>query len=60
MSPSPLKTRGPGRRLGSQSGNAMYRHSVNKHASAKSFRNKVGTTKRINVAPPPMRGGFRL
>lgn len=38
----------------------MHRRHVNKHHSAKSFRRQVGKTKSINVAPPPMRGGFRL
>ncbi|WNK14152.1 MAG: hypothetical protein [Microvirus sp.] len=36
------------------------RHNVNKHAAAKAFRHKTQTTKKINVAPPPMRGGWRL
>lgn len=36
------------------------RHNVNKAASARSFRSKTQSTKRINVAPPPMRGGWRL
>lgn len=36
------------------------RKSVDKTKSAKSFRQKAATTKRINVAPPPMRGGWRL
>lgn len=38
----------------------MKRHSVNKHAAARGFRNAVQHTKRINVAPKPMRGGFRI
>lgn len=36
------------------------RHSVNKQSSARNFRNKSGRTKSANVAPPPMRGGYRL
>lgn len=38
----------------------MKRKSVSKGASASRFRNAVGRTKRINVAPVPMRGGIRL
>lgn len=38
----------------------MKRYPVSKGHSAKSFRRNVGRTKQINVAPPPMRGGFRL
>jgi len=33
---------------------------VNKGRSAKRFKKTVGKTKRINIAPPPMRGGIRL
>jgi len=36
------------------------RKPVNKTESAKSFRQKSTRTKAINVAPPPMRGGWRL
>lgn len=38
----------------------MKRQSVNKSKSAKNFRAKSGKTKAANVAPPPMRGGYRL
>lgn len=38
----------------------MRRFSVNKGKSARKFRSNVGRTKRINVAPPPMRGGYRI
>ena len=38
----------------------MKRRPVSKRGSARSFRKKVGRTKRMNVAPPPMRGGFRI
>lgn len=36
------------------------RYRVNKSASASRFRSNVGRTKGINLAPPPMRGGFRI
>jgi len=36
------------------------RRPVNKSSSSREFRNKGRTTKAANVAPPPMRGGFRL
>lgn len=38
----------------------MRRKFVNKSRSARKFRSHVGRTKRMNVAPPPMRGGFRI
>lgn len=38
----------------------MRRFAVNKGRSARKFRSKIGRTKRVNVAPPPMRGGFRI
>jgi len=38
----------------------MRRYAVNKGRSARRFRRQIGRTKRINVAPPPMRGGFRI
>lgn len=38
----------------------MPRFNVNKSKSARKFRNNTKSTKRINVAPPPMRGGIRL
>lgn len=38
----------------------MKRYGVNKGRSARKFRKSVSKTRRVNVAPPPMRGGFRL
>lgn len=38
----------------------VKRHAVNKHYSAKQFRNNVSRTKAPNMAPGPMRGGIRL
>lgn len=38
----------------------MKRAPVNKHDSARSFRRKTEKTARANVAPPPMRGGYRF
>lgn len=38
----------------------MRRQSVNKSKSAGTFRRHIKTTKSVNVAPPPMRGGYRL
>lgn len=38
----------------------MRRRYVNKSRSARKFRSHMNRTKRINVAPPPMRGGFRI
>jgi hypothetical protein len=38
----------------------MRRRSVNKNRSARSFRKGASHTRRINIAPPPMRGGIRL
>ncbi|WNK14571.1 MAG: hypothetical protein [Microvirus sp.] len=38
----------------------MKRTKVNKHRSAKQFRKNIGHTKKANIAPPPMRGGYRL
>lgn len=40
--------------------NPLSRKPVSKHASAKSFRKHVSHTKGLNLAPPPMRGGYRL
>lgn len=37
-----------------------FRKHVNKRKSASKFRKSIAKTKRINVAPPPMRGGIRL
>lgn len=39
---------------------AYMRRPVNKRRSAKQFRRNISKTKRANVAPPPMRGGYRL
>lgn len=36
------------------------RRVVNKHRSAGKFRHHVGKTKALNMAPRPMRGGFRI
>lgn len=38
----------------------MPRMHVHKGNSARKFRKTMLKTKRINVAPPPMRGGIRL
>ncbi|QXP08526.1 MAG: hypothetical protein [Arizlama microvirus] len=38
----------------------MKRMTVNKKSSAANFRAKSSKTKAINIAPPPMRGGYRL
>lgn len=38
----------------------LSRKSANKYTTAKAFRSNVGRTKAPNMAPPPMRGGFRL
>lgn len=38
----------------------MRRSPVNKRASVRKFKSNGRTTKRVNVAPPPMRGGIRL
>lgn len=38
----------------------MKRYSVNKHRGAKGFRRDVARTKMVNIAPKPMRGGYRL
>lgn len=38
----------------------MRRKGLNRSKSARKFRSSVGRTKRMNVAPPPMRGGFRI
>lgn len=36
------------------------RSHVNKSASAREFRGKSRHTKAVNMAPPPMRGGYRF
>ena len=38
----------------------MHRNHVNKARAAKTFNRATTKTKRVNVAPPPMRGGIRL
>lgn len=38
----------------------LKRSSVSKRGSAKQFRNNTSRTKGANIAPPPMRGGYRL
>jgi len=38
----------------------LHRKKADKHTSAKRFRSDSRTTKAPNMAPPPMRGGFRL
>lgn len=38
----------------------MRRFSVNKRKSAGKFRRNTSRTKGANIAPPPMRGGYRL
>ena len=38
----------------------LKRKHVNKHHSARKFRKHVSKTKVANIAPTPMRGGFRL
>ena len=38
----------------------MRRIPVNKQSSAKQFKQNVKRTKAPNMAPPPMRGGYRL
>jgi hypothetical protein len=38
----------------------MKRAPVNKTRDSNNFRSMVTRTKYINIAPPPMRGGYRL
>lgn len=38
----------------------MKRRNVNKQKAATSFRKDAGRTKAANMAPAPMRGGYRL
>lgn len=38
----------------------LSRRPVSKSGSASSFRSGVQRTKLVNLAPPPMRGGYRL
>lgn len=38
----------------------MKRRSVNKRAAARQFRQDATHTRALNLAGPPMRGGYRL
>jgi hypothetical protein len=38
----------------------MKRRQMNKQQAAKNFNRSSSRTKKINLAPPPMRGGIRL
>ena len=38
----------------------MKRHKLNKKLSKKIFKKGANKTKAVNVAPRPMRGGFRI
>lgn len=38
----------------------MRRYGVNKARGAKSFRRDVSRVKLVNLAPKPMRGGYRF
>lgn len=38
----------------------MKRRSMNKRSAARQFNRATSRTKAINIAPPPMRGGYRL
>lgn len=38
----------------------LSRSGVNKHRSAGKFKSQARRSKAPNVAPPPMRGGWRL
>ena len=38
----------------------LSRKPVSKHGSASKFRKQVRHTKAPNIAPPPMRGGYRF
>lgn len=40
--------------------NPLKRKAVSKGASAKHFHKHGSHTKSVNLAPPPMRGGYRL
>lgn len=40
--------------------NPLKRQSVSKYKSASKFRKHALHTKSVNLAPPPMRGGYRL
>lgn len=38
----------------------MNRRPMNRYKAARSFNKSTARTKAINIAPPPMRGGYRL
>lgn len=38
----------------------MKRHKISKRLSKKIFKKGVNKTKVVNIAPKPMRGGFRI
>ncbi|WNK12818.1 MAG: hypothetical protein [Microvirus sp.] len=38
----------------------LHRQHLNKSGSARKFRNASSKTKGANLAPPPMRGGYRF
>ncbi|WNK15040.1 MAG: hypothetical protein [Microvirus sp.] len=38
----------------------MRRNRMNRHTASRNFNKSASRTKRLNVAPPPMRGGIRL
>jgi hypothetical protein len=40
--------------------NPLRRKPVSKSKSAKHFRSHASHTKGVNMAPPPMRGGYRM
>jgi len=40
--------------------NPLKRQSMSKRGGAKHFHKHTSHTKGINMAPPPMRGGYRL
>jgi len=47
--------------LAKPSGGFMaFRKPVNKRRSASNFRRNVAVTKSVNLAPAPMRGGYRM
>lgn len=38
----------------------MRRMKVNKYQDKKRFNRKASKTRAVNIAPPPMRGGYRM
>lgn len=38
----------------------MFRGKQNKRQAARKFKSNGRTTKAVNVAPPPQRGGYRM